>query len=106
VDTLAAEFPAAPLVEIYDKVGDARATSAKYLPNVAAYGAALERHARVELELKRAGPPHPMGHGPVPGCFVAAGAERHPVGCCLHGTVQLSHRDHGEAPRPSASRWL
>jgi hypothetical protein len=50
VETLAAEFPAVPLRVIYDKVGDARPISARYLPNVFAYSKALEGEARVALE--------------------------------------------------------
>ena len=52
VERLAVEFPDAPPPAVYDKVGDARATSARYLPDVAAYSNELERHARVALELE------------------------------------------------------
>jgi hypothetical protein len=50
VETIAADFPDVPLPVVYDKVGDARAMSAKYLPDVAGYRDALECHALAEFE--------------------------------------------------------
>ena len=51
VDLLAREFPDVPLPTIYEKVGEARESAAHHLPDVDAYGLAIERAARVQLAL-------------------------------------------------------
>jgi hypothetical protein len=45
VERLEAQFPAVPWIDIYEKVSDSRVIAAKELPDLAAYAAALERHA-------------------------------------------------------------
>jgi hypothetical protein len=58
VDRLAARFSYLPHVVVYEKVGHARAAAQRLLPDLLAYGAAVEREAAHSLTMHEV-PGHP-----------------------------------------------
>jgi hypothetical protein len=61
VDQLAARFSHLPHVVVYEKVGDARTVAHRLLPDLAAYGAAVEREAAHALTMHESA----VGHAEV-----------------------------------------